>query len=118
MSDEVHVTVKGLNEYILELNKFGVELAQKVELKALRKVANEIRKEAQRLAPAKSGKLRESIKVKKLSRSKYIRYAIYSRAPHAHLIEYGHKLTTRKEGRGQGRFIKFVAAHPFLRPAL
>jgi HK97 gp10 family phage protein len=41
------------------------------------------------------------------------------RAPHAHLVEYGHDLWKGGSKRaGTGHFIKFVAARPFLRPAL
>lgn len=59
----------------------------------------------------KTGKLRGSIKKKK-SKFEYGGYIVVARAPHAHLIEYGHVMIAW--GRITG---KRVPAHPFMRPA-
>lgn len=60
----------------------------------------------------KTGKLRKTIKIKK---SKYEDggYIVMARAPHAHLVEFGHVLIAW--GRVTG---KRVPPHPYLRPAL
>jgi len=56
----------------------------------------------------KTGNLRKSLKKKK-SKFKDGGYIVFSKAPHAHLVEYGHAVA------GTG---KRVPPHPFLRPAL
>jgi len=60
----------------------------------------------------KTGKLRKSIKLKK-SKFEDGGYIVQARAPHAHLVEYGHVLIAW--GRVTG---KRVPPKPFLRPAL
>jgi hypothetical protein len=60
----------------------------------------------------KTGKLRKSIKLKK-SKFEDGGYIVQARAPHAHLVEYGHVAIPPGELEG-GR----VPPKPFLRPAL
>jgi hypothetical protein len=60
----------------------------------------------------KTGKLRKAIKLKK-SKFEDGGYIVVARAPHAHLVEFGHVLIAW--GRVTG---KRVPPHPFLRPAL
>lgn len=60
----------------------------------------------------KTGKLRRSIRKRK-SRFEDGGYIVAARAPHAHLIEFGHVMIAW--GRPTGRR---VPPHPFLRPAV
>ena len=60
----------------------------------------------------KTGNLRKSLK-KKISRYEDGGYLVLSKAPHAHLVEFGHEMVTSK-GQATG---KRVPPHPFLRTA-
>lgn len=64
----------------------------------------------------KTGKLRNSIKLEK-SKFEDGGWLVTARAPHAHLVEFGHVLV-RKTKSGIVKVIGHVSAHPFLRPAL
>lgn len=55
--------------------------------------------------------LRKSIRVRK-SRYELGGYVVQATAPHAHLVEFGHAMVTH-----DGRTIKHVPAHSFLRTA-
>lgn len=79
----------------------------------LKDVAGEIAEEARATSAFadKTGNLRKSIKVRK-SKFENGGYIVLSTAPHAHLIEFGHDMVTRK-----GRKVGEVPPYPFLRPA-
>uniref|UniRef100_B8DS59 Phage protein, HK97 gp10 family n=1 Tax=Nitratidesulfovibrio vulgaris (strain DSM 19637 / Miyazaki F) TaxID=883 RepID=B8DS59_NITV9 len=59
----------------------------------------------------RTGKLRKSIKARK-SKFEGGGYIVVARAPHAHLVEFGHAMIDVN-----GRTVGHVAAFPFLRPA-
>lgn len=64
----------------------------------------------------KTGRLRRSIK-KEPSKYENGGYIVSARAPHAHLVEFGH-LKVVKSKSGLVRVTGHVPPHPFLRPAL
>jgi HK97 gp10 family phage protein len=121
MSDDITFKITGIKEIIDELDAFPPRVAQAAEKKGLRKGATIIRDAAKQKVPVKSGKLRESIRIKAQRRSKYLRVSVIAGAPHAHLMEYGYRLTTHGTGKGTGTFIQDVGKqgeHAFMRPAL
>lgn len=65
----------------------------------------------------KTGKLRKSIKDRHITAEKATssndEWIVQARAPHAHLVEFGHAQVT-KEGKTTG----FTPGHPFLEPSL
>lgn len=77
-------------------------------------VAEDVKTEAQSTSmfADKTGNLRKSIGKRK-SKFENGGYIVYARAPHAHLIEYGHYLIAW--GHSTGRR---VAARPFMRKAV
>ena len=79
-------------------------------------VADELLKEARKNAETafadKSGKLRKSLGKKK-SKFGSDTMIVQASAPHAHLVERGHNVKVKKDGRVLGH----AAAHPFLGPA-
>lgn len=92
-----------------------------------------LRDEAKVLAPVATGKLRDSIYLAfkdNRSSSRQVTYSVTwnaSKAPHGHLLEFGHWQPFVTIKTRDGEFIttnvrlptpKWVAAHPFLRPAL
>jgi hypothetical protein len=83
-----------------------------------------LRDQAKRLAPVDSGTLRDSIYLAYREAKTNDRRVMYSVswnsrvAPHGHLLEFGHWLVKGgKTGKG-GERVAFVAARPFLGPAL
>ncbi|WP_417292319.1 HK97 gp10 family phage protein [Desulfovibrio porci] len=62
-------------------------------------------------SPKTKNKLRKSIRAK-ASRFKDGGWIVLARAPHAHLVEYGHAMVTH-----DGRTVGHVTAHPFMRKA-
>jgi len=80
--------------------------------KILRKAGNLMRKNVRALTPRKTGKLKKSYRIKKISKDEI---NVYSKAPHAHLIEDGHKIVVGgKLGRG-GRVVGFVPGKHYFR---
>jgi len=92
-----------------------------------------IRDEAKQYAPVKDGVLRDAIYLAyrgAYSNDKQVTYSISwnaKKAPHGHLIEFGHWQPFVTIKRSDGSWIttdarlkdpKWVPAHPFLRPAL
>lgn len=79
-------------------------------------VADELVKETRKNARAaftdRSGKLRKSIRKKK-SKFGDATMIVQASMPHAHLVEHGHNVKIKKDGRVLGH----APAHPFLGPA-
>lgn len=73
---------------------------------------NETRKNAQSAFKDKSGKLRKSIGKKK-SKFGESMMIVQASMPHAHLVERGHNVKVKNDGRVLGH----APAHPFLGPA-
>ena len=80
----------------------------------LKDIAEYVEREAQTTLAYhdKTGNLRKKTKLK-VSKYEDGGYIVQARAPHAHLVEYGH--VAIPPGKLEGRRVK---PHPFLRPAL
>lgn len=106
---------QGAREAAIPINAITEEVAAWSD-DIVKAVADELLKEARKNARSafqdKSGKLRKSIKKKK---SKFGENTMIVQAsmPHAHLVEHGHNVKVKKDGRVLGH----AAAHPFLAPA-
>lgn len=105
------------------LSTLSGELATKLARSMAVAGGEVIRDEAKARAPVKSGRLRSAIYLAYRDQRSTGERVIYSvswnskTAPHGHLLEFGHwSVSGGKASKGgvQGRW---VAAHPFLRPA-
>jgi len=88
-----------------------------------------LRDEAKRLAPVKTGRLRDAIYLAFKTERSTNDVSVYGitwnnkkdhpkRAPHGHLVEFGHAMVVGGKPVGKGGVqIGFVPARPFLRPA-
>lgn len=103
------------------LEKMLAEAPEKVRKKYVRRAVSfavsPVLKAAKKYAPKDSGDLKKSLKrkIKAYSRNATVIGIVGPekyKAPHAHLVEYGHRLVTK-----DGREIGFVPPHPFMRPA-
>lgn len=80
------VVVEGLRETIRSLERFGVDVK---DLKAaFKRIGSVVQREAQRLAPKRSGSLAQSIRPSN-TKNKSIIYAGSARVPYAGVIHYG-----------------------------
>lgn len=114
----------------------GLERLKQVRVSLARSMAvaggQVFRDEAKLLAPVKQGILRDAIYLafrERFSTGDEVTYSVtwnHSKAPHGHLIEFGHwqpfKVLTLPDGRFVSTdvrlpFPKWVPAEPFLRPA-
>lgn len=106
---------QGAREAAIPINAITEEVAAWSD-DIVKAVADELLKEARKNARSafqdKSGKLRKSIKKKK-SRFGKDMMIVQASMPHAHLVEHGHNVKVKKDGRVLGH----AAAHPFLAPA-
>jgi HK97 gp10 family phage protein len=94
-----------------KLDKMMGQAAKKVFMRAAMRMVEE----AKDLVPVKTGTLRDAIYAAygDTKKPNVIVGVNYRKAPHAHLIEYGHIHTTH-----DGRGTSMTKAHPFMRPAL
>lgn len=84
--------------------------------KELEKVASVIENNTKsNITDGPTGNLKSSVTLKKASGKKRVSYKISAggaKAPHAHLVEFGHRIITKN-----GDVVGDVPAHPFLRKA-
>lgn len=81
----------------------------------LEKVARDIEVDAKSNIHDETGALQSSIKTDKSKSKTHVRYKVLAGgapAPHAHLVEFGHRQVTK-----EGKVVGDVPAHPFLRKA-
>ncbi|WP_215225857.1 HK97-gp10 family putative phage morphogenesis protein [Echinicola shivajiensis] len=110
-----------------KLRKLNQGVEDKVIKKAVRKGANEIKKEAKRNVPVDSGLMKKKIKVKLANRRYYKGFSLIVNvdSPAHHLVELGtedrvatnHKLLKFEGSNGQMIYVKKVKgvkANPFL----
>lgn len=118
----MRITVKGLKEANARLKDLGDSCEAKHMKQVLVDALDVVRQAAlsnvRALTKTRTGNLQRSLMTKPGKSDTYA--AAFTKAdrkvaPHAHLIEYGHRIT-RTNGR-QG-FIGSVAPRPFFRPAL
>jgi hypothetical protein len=119
MSFDMKVTVdaKSLAFAVKQMRALPVAIAQQIEKKVLKAALDPILQDAIRRAPVgETGNLSNSIKIRTSKVGNTYLGEVRSTAPHAHLIEFGHRLM-RGARAGRQKFIKWVPAKPFLRPA-
>nr|DAP33551.1 MAG TPA: tail component [Caudoviricetes sp.] len=105
------VEVEGVDEFVKEMVKIASKEYPKQVKKMLQKSGNKLRKAV--VAKAKSKvKKKTGNYLKGFKRGKVYKYAgdedavrVYNSAPHAHLIEYGHRKVTKKTKKEIG-FVK------------
>lgn len=101
------ISLTGISDLVDELSRWDGNADAVVDV-ALRAAAQPILSEAKQSTAFsdRSGKLRSSLKLSKVKQKKYkYKYIqIFTKSPHAHLVEFGHSGYTAK-------------AHPFLDPA-
>lgn len=115
--------IQGVGELKEQLINALPKTARTILRRAIRQAARVIRDDAKRRAPRESGRLRKGIKEKETTpgAGQVGARVFVSKAPHAHLIEYGHRQmykNPRNTGElRQSQKTPFVAAQPFMRPA-
>lgn len=111
----VTVKIKGAKLLNNALKNLPQAVERKLAMKALRKGARVILKEAKARAPVRRGTLKKSLAIRTPPRqtksAPRILVGATRDAPHAHLVEFGHAIVVADGAVG------FVAAKPFLRPA-
>ena len=114
------------------LEELPVELQKNVIRRATRAAMAPVRKTIKGLINVNDGVLMKSIKIrqKRYPRSGVIYTMVVADAPHAYLVEFGHRLVAgrtvldsgndriyRVKGR-KGKLLGFVPPHPFMRPGM
>ena len=124
----------GLPGLLKQLDKFASDVQRKAMNTAMNAAMRQMKKDAQRMAPKKSGDLRKAIKVKKekfdsgILRSRlFVNYKGAKGAPYAHLVHDGTKKRKVKNtywfrGRGyvlfeKGQSLGSVKPDPFMEKA-
>lgn len=92
------VTVKGMQELDLALKQATPKVQKKLQRKATRAAAKIVAEKVRQYVPVRTGLLRSRIKVRALPRTRknIVGARVVSKAPHAHLIEFG---TVKMEAR-------------------
>jgi HK97 gp10 family phage protein len=133
------VDAKQEAELLRKLNGLGNRVFRKVVSGAANAAMTPVLKTARKLVPVGEGKLAASLIKKRKTYSKTQTVwvgvgAAKGRAPHAHLVEFGHMLYASgdvwkdvhgavakdkffRNGGRRGKFLGFVPPRPFLRPA-
>lgn len=110
------VSIEGVNNLISDLNRYiNIIDSEDVENRLLL-IAQGLRNKIKAMTPVKTGRLKKSVRASKFSRKISGAPAVFvainqskrKGAPHAHLIEYGHR----------ARNGKFVPAYPFFRTTI
>jgi HK97 gp10 family phage protein len=104
MADQVKVDVVGVQDVMDALAHLPVEVQQKVLEEVMEEASLLLEREAKRLAPYRTGKLRDSIEARKVRprKGEVVRYAIGPKGvKYAGFVEFG---TAR------------MAAKPYMRP--
>jgi len=118
--------VEGLSDLLRRLEALPDKIHRQIEQKGIDKATAPILESARSKA---RGSLKDSIKRRTLRRRYIVKAEVYTDAPHAHLVEYGHRivvggtLSPRKSKRGwkysgAGRVIGRTNDYPFMRPAI
>jgi HK97 gp10 family phage protein len=100
------VSLTGAKEIAIAMGKLETKLARKVASKALRAGAKVVQAEAKRIAPVKSGALRNSIKVRAGKNKKTYRSIIVGSGEkwftgdefYAAFVEFGHRIGKASSG--------------------
>lgn len=112
------IKLTGMDSFLAGYRKAAGVVSDKEVAGIMLAGARVIAKAVRRRAPkGPTGNLKKGVRAKKFRRFKVHQPAawagtIHKLAPHAHLVEYGHRLV-----RG-GQEVGFVRGHPFFRPAV
>jgi hypothetical protein len=109
---KANVSILGMAGLDDQLDDLIKSLEGKEEIIANNVAANAIASSA--FSDGKTGKLRKSIKARE-SKFENGGWTVEVKAPHAHLVEYGHVMLTHE---GKPTKKGFVPGRPFLRPAV
>jgi HK97 gp10 family phage protein len=121
----VKVSIEGLSEVDRQLSRLQLEVRGKALTTAIRKAANIGKRLATDAAPVGTEPggdfppLKQSVKTKVVERGERIVAIIgtESKARHAHLVEYGHRMVVGGSLKTGGRVVGFVQPRPWFRPA-
>ena len=108
------VNVTGLQE-VRDLFDTLMREAPEAYKHELQKAGDVIENSAKSKVNSVTGNLKSSFRTKEMFTEKKQKVSVMAggaKAPHAHLVEYGHRQVTSK-----GEVVGDVPAHPFLRPA-
>lgn len=108
------VSIVGLKELEEALNQLHPKIRKRIATRTLKKALEPVYDETVRRVPVgETGRLAAGIKMTSTNRNNTHRADVVSRAPHSHLVEFGHRMVSR-HGLDTG---KFVPGKPFMRPA-
>lgn len=121
----VEIEISGMNEILQKLETLPDKVVQKIERGALKKALQPIFDQMLSLIPVgETGNLANSAKIVTRTRKGRISGRIQVNAPHAHLVEYGHRMVAH-DGRevqvsstGTTRVDPSPTPRGFARPAL
>lgn len=116
------IKIVGFKEILKKLESMPKKMAEKLERKALRASLKDLATMVESKAPIDDGELKASIKVQVKKKRGELVGSVLADSPHAHLVEYGHKLVKGgRLGKG-GRVVGFVQPSPtprgFMRASL
>ncbi|CAK0778993.1 conserved hypothetical protein [Gammaproteobacteria bacterium] len=123
---EVKSTVRGLDILAAKLNALPDNVARNCQAKVFRKVLNDLKQKVEANVPVVEGELKKSIRIS-LKYSKRVKEMGFSArklvaasgslviaAPHAHLVEFGHRMIGHKPGKKPTKKER-VPPHKFVR---
>ena len=107
------IAIEGVGNLVSDLNRLVTQIDSEIVEDGLLKIAEGLRDNIKAVTPRKTGRLKSAVRASRFRAKITGRPAVfvamnYKKAPHAHLVEYGHR----------ARNGKFVPAHPYFRPTL
>jgi HK97 gp10 family phage protein len=87
------IKIVGFQEIIKKLESMPKKMAEKLERRALRTSLKELATMVESKAPIDDGELKASIKVQVKKKRGELVGSVLADSPHAHLVEYGHKVS-------------------------
>lgn len=118
MSREFFNVETDFNEIKIKLEKLPEKVLRNLERRAMRKALKSLKNETQRRAPIGEPKsagephIKDNITTSVSAKRGLVIGKVKVKAPHTHLVEFGHRLVKGTEQIGT------VPPHPFMRPAL
>lgn len=113
------VGVVGLKEVGARLKKMEQKLQVRAQKASLKRAAEAMLEAARSAAPlGPTGNLKDMFSVTISKRKDMVVATILNDAPHAHLVEWGHRIIGHRPNKTPGKFRERTAAHSFMRKAL
>lgn len=108
--------IEGVKELVQRLRKLPDKLQKRLERRVIRQAMEIIEDGVIAAVPVgDTGELAESIKLRTRTKRGKLSARVDVKAPHAHLVEFGHK---KYDFRGRRVIGERVPAYPFYRPVL